>query len=475
MKQLIVIILMFFSLQAWSIKASVDFLRFSNLKDQYIEVNYRVFASSLSDGEEEVTMSVSEVLSTIIIYQDEKVVDFQKNMLIGGQGQQDLLDVRRFLLAPGDYRVVLELENQKGTQKVLKIEKRITIAEKESITSSDIMLLATVKQSTEQSAMVRNGVYMEALPYAYYGEDMTKLKSYIEVYGLQNTEKYYCSYEIIKGYDSDPKEVEVIKYKRLSSDEIQALLLNLDISNLISGDYHFAVKVYNPQKELITTKTVNFYRANTFADIRQLSLRSDKFDKSFANDISADSLEYYLLALAPVIEGPKRSLLDQLLGEDNDLAKRRFIHDYWKERSGESAEGASIAFMRIARAVDKRFYNGTSYGFDTDLGYIFLRYGKPDNAMTVDDELSAFPYQIWRYDKILATGENNVKFLFYAPSLSHRDFRLLHSNCRVELQNPSWEAELYKKIPEEITGNPSEVRSVNDGISRRAKDLWNDF
>jgi len=337
------------------------------------------------------------------------------------------------------------------------------------------MLLATANQSTEESAMVRNGVYLETLPYAYFDDEMNMLKSYIEIYGLQNTEKYYCSYEIIKGYDTEPGEVQMVKYKRLDAKEMQAHLLKLDVSDLTSGNYHYAIKVYNPKKELLAAKTANFVRSNSAADIKQLSQRSDKFNNSFTKSIDADSLDYYLMAMAPIVYEPRRALLDQLLTDDNALAKRRFIHDYWKERSGDSAEGASVAYMKIARAVDRRFYNGTSYGFDTDLGYIFLRYGKPDDAMIVDDELSAFPYQIWRYEKIMTTGENNVKFLFYAPSLSHRDYRLLHSTCRVELQNPSWEAELYRRLPEEVSGNPSEVRSVNDGFSRRAKDLWNDF
>jgi len=59
--------------------------------------------------------------------------------------------------------------------------------------------------------------------------------------------------------------------------------------------------------------------------------------------------------------------------------------------------------------------------------------------------------------------------------LSHRDYRLLHSTCRLENQNRSWEAELYKKNPEEIVGNPGEVMTTNDGFTRRARDLWNDF
>ena len=474
MKHLFTLILLTASIQAWSIQASVDFLRFSNADQQYIEVNYRIFANSLSASE---VKSGNEVLSTIVIYKGDEIVDFQKNMLVGSleEMEKDLLDVRRFILQPGEYKVVVELQDQKGSKQVFKVEKPLKISLKPEKSMSDLMLLAAIEQSDEESPLVKNGVYMEVLPYAKYGKEMNVLTSYVEVYGLQDTEKYYCSYEIVNGYDSDAGEVEAIKYKRLEANELQACLLKMDMTDLASGNYHFAVKVYNGKKEVIDSSVANFFKVNPKADLNQLSKRSDKIDNSFVKDIELDSLDYYLKALAPIVNEPRRSLLDELLGNNNTIAKRRFIHDYWRESAGDRAEGASVAYMKIARAVDHNFFNGTSYGFDTDMGYIFLRYGKPDEAITVDDELSAFPYQIWRFNKILATGENNVKFLFYAPSLSHRDYRLLHSSCRVELQNPSWEAELYRRIPEEHVGNPSEVRTTNDGFTRRARDLWNDF
>ncbi len=474
MKHLFTLFFLAVSFQGWSIKASVDFLRFSNINQQYLEVNYRIFANSLSAPNPE---SDNEVLSTIMIYKGEDIVDFQKNMLVGSKSDstKDLLDVRRFLLEPGSYKVVVELRDQRGKKQIFKVEKEIIIVPRALQSISDIMLLATVSQSDQESAMVRNGVYMEMLPYAYYGKESNVMNSYVEVYGMQGTDKYYCSYEIVQGYDSDPGSVEVIKYKRLDPIELKAYLLNLDISDLTSGNYHFVVKLYDNTKKVIGSSCINFVKVNPEADINQLSKRSDKIDNSFVHEIEVDSLDYYLKAIAPIVLEPKRSLLEELMENDNTIAKRRFIHEYWKETSGDNAEGASIAYMKIARAVDHNFFNGTSYGFDTDMGYIFLRYGKPDDAVVVDDELSAFPYQIWRYNKVLSTGENNVKFLFYAPSLSHRDYRLLHSTCRLEFQNPSWEAELYRKIPEEEVGNPTEVRSTNDGFTRRAKDLWNDF
>ncbi len=474
MKHIFTLLLLTVSLQAWSINASVEFLRFSTIEKQYLEVNYRIFANSLAISDAE---SANQVLSTILIYRGEEIVDYQKNLLVGSNTEisTDLLDVRRFLLQPGDYRVVVELEDQNGLKQVFKVEKQVSIEAQKDMSMSDIMLLATISQSDEESPMVRNGVYMEVLPHAYYGKDLDVLISYLEVYGLQDQDKYYCSYEIISGYDSATETQEVVKYKRLESKELQACLLKLDISDIASGDYHLVVNVYNGNKEIVDSKASTFVRVNPKADIANLSKGMNRINNSFVTDIVIDSLDYYLKAIAPIVNEPKRSMLDELLDNGSTLAKRRFIYDYWSASSGEDAKGASEAYMKIARAVDRNFFNGTSYGFDTDMGYVFLRYGKPDDALVVDDELSAFPYQIWRFNKILTTGENNVKFLFYAPSLSHKDYRLLHSTCRVEYQNPSWEAELYRKIPEEVVGNASEVRTVNDGFTRRARDLWNDF
>ena len=292
MKHLFTLILLTISIQAWSIKASVDFLRFSNIDQQYIEVNYRIFANSLFISD---VKSANEVLSTIVIYKGEEIVDFQKNMLVSGLEEmtKDLLDIRRFILSPGDYKIVVELEDQKGPKHVFKLEKQVTISPKTLMSMSDIMLLAAAEQSDQESPMVRNGVYMEMLPYSYYGKDIDVLTSYVEVYGLQDTEKYYCSYEIIEGYDSDAGEVEVVKYKRLDASELKAYLLKLEITDLISGNYHFAVKVYNGKKEIIDSKAVNFVRVNPKADINQLSKRSDKIGNSFVKDIDVDSLDYF--------------------------------------------------------------------------------------------------------------------------------------------------------------------------------------
>jgi hypothetical protein len=62
-----------------------------------------------------------------------------------------------------------------------------------------------------------------------------------------------------------------------------------------------------------------------------------------------------------------------------------------------------------------------------------------------------------------------VKFLFYNPSLGHNDYKLLHSTCRGELNNPAWEVELYSKSPNERIGNTIDARNVQDNFNRNAR------
>ena len=119
------------------------------------------------------------------------------------------------------------------------------------------------------------------------------------------------------------------------------------------------------------------------------------------------------------------------------------------------------------------FYSGFGYGFETARGSIYLRYGKPDEQIAEDKDNGAFPYEIWKYNKILKTGQTNVKFLFYNPDLAGSDFRLLHSTAHGEIHNKNWELELYKNALQEVRGNnPIDANSIPDGYNRRAREYF---
>ena len=136
-------------------------------------------------------------------------------------------------------------------------------------------------------------------------------------------------------------------------------------------------------------------------------------------------------------------------------------------QSGKLAGPAFESYMRIAKVVDYTYQSGFGFGFETDRGWVFLKYGKPNDVIEVEDEPSAPPYEIWFYNTFPATHQTNVRFLFYNPSLTRNGHELLHSTARGEVNNARWEVELYKDATLETPGvNETEM---GDNVHRNAR------
>ncbi len=158
------------------------------------------------------------------------------------------------------------------------------------------------------------------------------------------------------------------------------------------------------------------------------------------------------------------------------LIQYQFLFAFWANRQPNHPEAAYKQYMEVARAVDNLYSSGFGHGFETDRGYTFMKYGKPSDIVSVEDEPSAPPYEIWIYYDFPQTTQSNVKFLFYNPTLVGDDYRLLHSTARGEIQNPQWELELYRDAPNDISGsNFVDATGVEDNLYRVASRYFNDF
>jgi hypothetical protein len=141
----------------------------------------------------------------------------------------------------------------------------------------------------------------------------------------------------------------------------------------------------------------------------------------------------------------------------------------------DDPQQAYVDYMEIANYADQVFKSGLGHGFETDRGMIYLRYGAPNDVVSVEDEPSAPPYEIWIYYAFPVTGQNNVKFLFYSPELAN-SYELLHSTCENEINNPAWEQILYRDaLSETSSGDLIDARPVADNFVRRAREYFTDF
>ena len=123
-------------------------------------------------------------------------------------------------------------------------------------------------------------------------------------------------------------------------------------------------------------------------------------------------------------------------------------------------------YMELAQYVDQRFRFGGRSGLMSDRGYVYLRYGKPDDQVLRENDPDVYPYEIWTYLKIAEGTQNNVDFVFYNPTMTNGNFQLLHSTARNERSNDNWRTVISKRNNYRQGAQPN--------TRQRADDIWED-
>jgi len=316
---------------------------------------------------------------------------------------------------------------------------------------------------------------MEPLPYNYYHRNLDILRFYTEIYGTNEVFEgpYLLRYAIETVFGNGNTKEFCKAFKKRPSASIDPVLLQLDITDLPSGNYNLVVDVMNREMETLSTRKIFFQRSNPdlrIKEIEQVQLTSAK--EKFTDGLEFDDLEYSIRALLMNVPDAEVEVLNIMMKEKSLAGMRQYLFSYWHRYNPVDPQTSYEEYMAVARAVDRTYQSGFRHGFETDRGWMFMKYGKPSDVVTVVDEPSAPPYEIWVYYEIDRPRQNNVKFLFYNPSLGPGDFLLLHSTARGELTNPNWEAELYRDAPQDISiGNGTGTVD----IYRRAREFFSDF
>ena len=133
------------------------------------------------------------------------------------------------------------------------------------------------------------------------------------------------------------------------------------------------------------------------------------------------------------------------LKDPDEMYMRYFIYNFFHARNENDPEQAWKEFADKVREVNKMFGTTSSPGYQSDRGYIYLKYGKPNDIITVENEPGSLPYEIWQYNSIAVKDHrySNQFFLFYRPADMITGFELLHSTLPGELHNNGWRNYLY--------------------------------
>lgn len=474
---LLFIFLAAFSHTGLAIDASVSYASFKSPDKNYIEIYLNVIGKTVEyvpvDADSVNYKAGVEVI--IILRRDSQIVKYDKYNLNSPvtPNYLNFIDLRRYALDNGQYDLEVSLHDlyRIGNAKIFNTKVDVNYNDFE-LKQSDIQLLASYSEDNSETPFVKNGYYLETLPFNFYGKNSSQLIFYNEIYNAEKAigEPYWIRYMVEKVVNGKSRTM-LLGNKGRTARPIDIALMQMDISKLPSGNYNLVVEVRSRTKELLSSKTIAFQRSNPFLEMTEGEMASVKVEEEFVSKLTAKELAYSLRAIRPVLEGGDVEILNIVLSEKDSLkAQRQFLFNYWAGVNPNLTKVAYEQYMKVADAVDATYKSGFGFGFETDRGYTFLRYGKPDDMISVEDEPSAPPYEIWIYNDFPRTKQRSVKFLFYNPSLGHNDYVLLHSNAIGEIQNPNWEAELYRDAQTEIVPDPA----GQDGFNRNAVRYFND-
>lgn len=464
-----------------ALDASVTLAAFITPERPYVEVSVFVVGSTVSYQPVDSLTAQARVDVVILFYRGEEIVQYDKyrlNSPLSGAAP-DFMDMKRYGLDPGLYRVEVTLEDvSQPDNRLVYSEMHEVPFESQKLLQSDLLLLSEYYPATEEDPFFRNGYHMEALPFGYYGKYADRLYFYNEVYhaDLAIGEDYMVSYSVERPKGDGSFETVLIGHKRRAPEPVGALLLAVDISQLPSGDYQFRVEVRNRNKDLLSFRTRPFQRSNPYLNSTPESIAAADVEESFVNKLSAEDLRYSLKALAPVVGGQENEILNLIIKDDDLSAQRLYLFNYWIKKHPNLPDQAYLAYMEVARAVDEMFRSGMGYGFETDRGHIYMKYGRPDDIIHEENDPSAPPYEIWSYNQFPTTKQANVRFVFYNRTLAPGDYQLLHSTARGEINNPQWQMELYRNAPNQLSDpNFIDNTEMQDNFGRQAGQRFRDF
>ncbi len=457
---------------------------FSITAQDQIQADVRLFTFDLLDGTHLVEVYVCVISASLlnIDNQDNISVDVKLIVRSGASitsadrytlsqaktANKDFYHIQRVQLNPGTYEFEVELTDGGDAERKLTKKLNLKLDEKgDDVSISSLQLLANVETDYGNNAMAKNGLLMEPLKFQYLSSNHKKFQAYAEVYNTdhQFDGDYIVKYDIIHE-SSDRTDTLLTRYKRRKSCSIDPYLISeVNDTNWASGKYIFSFAVMDFEQNIMAVERSTFVLSNP-----RSAESEGTMSQSFVARLSDEDLNYALKAIAPKVNTLDIERLNNLISKGSRLSRESFLYRFWSLYSPINPEAMYLEYMEVAKAIDNMYYDGLGYGFETDRGYIYLKYGRPDEQISIENEPTAPPYEIWVYADFPSTRQNNVKFVFYNPAAT--TYELLHSNARGEINDPQWLMKLYRNSPQDFIGNTIDGREVQDNWGRRAAEIF---
>ena len=399
-----------------------------------------------------------------IIKEDHYILQTTPRNSVDELAKNNIIDLRKYIITQGLVRMRFELTDVADIKNHFTFTDSFMVSQPENAAFySGLELLDTVFESTAESFFKKNNKQQIPACTNFFDDSRNTLHYYAELYGSDNIPA--TSYPLVQKIFISKKE-DVDEYNNfLHKDTVKAQKLSLvsgsfNIGSLTSGNYYLRVTLENNVHKVVAAEVLFFQRLNNHPVIEKDTSRkanqvSDTgmehvtlidLNKTFVAKYTLPEVRAILKMLLPVSDATGIQNINNFLKKPEELYMRYFIYNYFLAINKDDPKRAWKAYSDKVLEVKKLYSAHGTPGYETDRGFMYLRYGPPTDIITVENEPGTLPYEIWQYNVLTQTNHKDVAnalFLFYRPQGTF-DFRLLHSTVDGEVQNGSWRTYLYQ-------------------------------
>ncbi len=447
--------------QAKSLRVMIDSKQFYAPKTgTYVELNMQFLARTIHFSGDSVQGFSASISAQIVVFQNDKVVQFDKYRIDQSFGKNDFVEdvfsLKRFTLAPGNYTIEYDFIDLNNSKDTIQFTQDIEVKKApQTGFFSEVLLLEKLSKTNTQNAFVRNGYEMIPRLMNYYNVDAERLVAYVELY---NTNLYdelpKCAVRYyLKDLQNGRRMDNFVVTKVYNKADVIPILINWNITELLSGTYDLVFEFLDADETVIKRQDITFERFNPTVEEVTQDYSRVVLDPRFFESLPNDSLFYFLESLTPISSRADVTQIYTLIDKKNLELAKKYFQAYWLRTHPREATDAWLKYKKSVMAVQKEYGTLLLPGYKSDRGRVFLQYGPPNAKVQRPNEPGEYPYEIWQYYKI--GNFSNRRFVFFNPTSVGNEYVLLHSDMPGELFNNRWLQDVSR------TGTSSRSR-VND-------------
>ena len=460
-------------------QVDVEFLKFRTANgDSYIDIVLDIPGEHCRyEYDQEYLFWQSTTTITVIAELSGKITQYKKTELLSPEitdsteaHSTSQLHLERLPLVTGRYKVTIEIDAKNKYKFVENIE--IMLPGAPEISSTLLVEAYAPADENWGSKFFRSGFDMIPIAGKEISPVADKLRLYSELYNINEVVGEDSLFLLVFGLTDangylDPHHT---RYKRLNAKKVTPIFETLPISATTPPLHGGSIVIQAKTRDgnLICESNTPIYRWQQQTNI---SIDNVHFGDIF-NDVATlyRHLEDHLTLASP---SQQHTIGKSLKGNMDMEVLRGYLEQFWIKKNPNDPEGAWMEYCEEIAVVDSVFGGCRGgHGADTDMGYVYLKYGRPNTIVKRHHDTDYYPYEIWHYHH--TNGFSNRRFLFFAPHVVLECMEILQTDMPGEIKNDDW-LQMLKSRENRVQVIDSQLNRLNprDTYSREEpEDLY---